>query len=142
MLESGFFDEDISIHAPLTGSDVYMFSQSFDVDKFQSTLPLRGATTLNGITGILCYISIHAPLTGSDVRKLTMSLLTLNFNPRSPYGERQASRRTKELIIQFQSTLPLRGATVILHSHRQISTISIHAPLTGSDDPPQKFPLR
>ena len=33
----------------------------------------------------------------------------------------------------FQSTLPLRGATIAAHGDAEIEVISIHAPLTGSD---------
>ena len=79
-------------------------------------------------------ISIHAPLTGSDLVVLFLLLCGLYFNPRSPYGERpglNASRyrkydfnprspygeRQKTTIKHnrreaFQSTLPLRGATL------------------------------
>ena len=35
----------------------------------------------------------------------------------------------------FQSTLPLRGATVVVHGPRKRLGISIHAPLAGSDGP-------
>ena len=78
----------ISIHAPLTGSDPAQCpGDSIQHDfnprspygerlspcffcpiarKFQSTLPLRGATRLDSNTAILQGISIHAPLTGSD----------------------------------------------------------------------------
>ena len=78
--------------------------------RFQSTLPLRGATRANVDPGQLRPISIHAPLTGSDVilppffppfyisihAPLTASdpvcssivRFKSDFNPRSPYGER------------------------------------------------------
>ena len=101
----------ISIHAPLTGSDNDCRWCYFDASLFQSTLPLRGATTtvtsqftalkfqstlpLRGATvwgpDVLpdAWISIHAPLTGSD-----------------QLGD----------------------------SRRRINFISIHAPLTGSDN--------
>ena len=35
-------------------------------DKFQSTLPLRGATVVGRQVELSLEISIHAPLTGSD----------------------------------------------------------------------------
>ena len=123
----------ISIHAPLTGSDplrraykkrrnhfnprspygerqVGMIWDNRNF-KFQSTLPLRGATRgcpcflevvmisihapLTGsdqenspfIAAVL--ISIHAPLTGSDVYVISCIGGVDDFNPRSPYGERQ-----------------------------------------------------
>ena len=55
----------ISIHAPRTGSDASML-RVLGVQTFQSTLPARGATTL--MDGLLPE--------------------QLNFNPRSPHGER------------------------------------------------------
>ena len=102
----------ISIHAPLTGSDPTVIVRKQSKRRFQSTLPLRGATTfdlastpsagfqstlpLRGATIALdprpvrSLISIHAPLTGSDGLE-TIPVHVFNI---------------------FQSTLPLRGATM------------------------------
>ena len=123
----------ISIHAPLTGSDVASEWIAWTRTKFQSTLPLRGATPHPR----------HGQVNSDD------------FNPRSPYGERLQLKWALALTCLFQSTLPLRGATKS-PSRQQArrgfqSTlplrgatedtgfepeeigISIHAPLTGSD---------
>ena len=78
-------------------------------------------------------ISIHAPLTGSDALALTCLNILYNFNPRSPYGERHESTAQIEADLQFQSTLPLRGATTGGPVVMPETGISIHAPLTGSD---------
>ena len=56
-------------------------------------------------------ISIHAPRTGSDFQQIA------NLTG----------------IVQFQSTLPARGATLVSDVIRLSITISIHAPRTGSD---------
>ena len=102
----------ISIHAPLTGSDLRDLTDDMYLCSFQSTLPLRGATEarfmrfcrllafqstlpLRGATPhfkATCgqsQISIHAPLTGSDPNNAETSAQQADFNPRSPYGERQ-----------------------------------------------------
>ena len=79
--------------------------------RFQSTLPLRGATADRPALLLRRPISIHAPLTGSDFRFAVALVFGSNFNPRSPYGER------------------LVGVDVLLGA----AAISIHAPLTGSD---------
>ena len=79
-------------------------------------------------------ISIHAPLTGSDSRCRRYLYLSPHFNPRSPYGERQSTSRNSIVIEPFQSTLPLRGATFTVCSCFVFLFISIHAPLTGSDN--------
>ena len=42
--------EPISIHTPLAGSDLVSSLPSFELVQFQSTLPLRGATSKNGLT--------------------------------------------------------------------------------------------
>ena len=59
-----------------------------DTIKFQSTLPLRGATWFFTTAKLLFQISIHTPLAGSD-----------------------ALGNGGEQLAKFQSTLPLRGAT-------------------------------
>ena len=56
----------ISIHAPLTGSDVLERFYMRPERGFQSTLPLRGATPGRRGKLVQIPISIHAPLTGSD----------------------------------------------------------------------------
>ena len=58
-------------------------------------------------------ISIHAPLVGSDSNTLT-------------WGRSHA---------EFQSTLPLWGATLAYDTEGAAIEISIHAPLVGSDLP-------
>ena len=79
----------ISIHAPLTGSDVDRRNRQ---ERDQR-------------------ISIHAPLTGSDPSSASQRPPATYFNPRSPYGERPILAYELEDKVQFQSTLPLRGAT-------------------------------
>ena len=102
---------------------------------FQSTLPLRGATRNSAgfwkhtnfnprspcgerlLTQCLLRffaISIHAPLAGSDLGTAVVGVCDE----------------------QFQSTLPLRGATrTSRQGNRRRWKISIHAPLAGSDRP-------
>ena len=147
--------EDISIHAPLAGSDTTGDSKPPETRGFQSTLPLRGATSGHQQSLLLFAISIHAPLAGSDLeatsRRFTfgisihaplagsdcnphrLSWWRLNFNPRSPCGERLLVQATPRGCMIFQSTLPLRGATVAPAPIDIRGDISIHAPLAGSD---------
>ena len=128
---------------------------------FQSTLPVGGATNAWRFFYEVCYISIHAPRGGSDSRfslcgmarllfqstlpvggatatMISIFTLLVNFNPRSPWGERltqeldysafykisiHAPRGGSDLLsarllvdLTFQSTLPVGGATVLLSS--------------------------
>ncbi len=80
---------------------------------FQSTLPARGATG-SGPTGLPAAsgISIHAPREGSDLSRYPLAPSGLDFNPRSPRGERPGpDLRLRRAVFLFQSTLPARGAT-------------------------------
>ena len=131
----GFAAEDsfISIHAPRTGSDAAVFPAPASPSRFQSTLPARGATLLEGnpgkqklfqstlpargatlaadVEGFANLISIHAPRTGSDVFADAHGRITAHFNPRSPHGERHGVLGYSPIAFEFQSTLPARGAT-------------------------------
>ena len=79
--------------------------------KFQSTLPAWGATVQNSATGATGAISIHAPRMGSDGSRLRGARALLDFNPRSPHGERLPFDRPASTVDRFQSTLPAWGAT-------------------------------
>jgi len=57
----------------------------------------------------------------------------IDFNPRSPCGERLRPHRFRSALEAFQSTLPVRGATGSSPNCSFIQFISIHAPRAGSD---------
>ena len=79
-------------------------------------------------------ISIHAPLTGCDNYLLRSLSVQYHFNPRTPYGMRHDWFFSHDhLVLWFQSTHPLRDATVLDPYLEGIASISIHAPLTGCD---------
>ena len=79
--------------------------------KFQSTLPVWGATVADFRPNPRNQISIHAPRVGSDRTGFLCLIALLDFNPRSPCGERH-----------------LGGNRVPVNI-----SISIHAPRVGSD---------
>ena len=79
----------ISIHAPRVGSDSADLMHLPKNIKFQSTLPVWGATTTRTISSGPSPISIHAPRVGSDGSPAHSLDPKQNFNPRSPCGERQ-----------------------------------------------------
>ena len=145
----------ISIHAPRAGRDV-MFSVGGTVSTlFQSTRPVRGATaiflTTFSITG---NFNPRAPC-GARRKTRRCCCQARNFNPRAPCGARQdgaggercpedfnprapcgARRDTKAAFApshEFQSTRPVRGATLTSKSGAGSTTISIHAPRAGRD---------
>ena len=76
-----------------------------------SSRPLRGATFPGGL--LLSH--------------------PLHFNPRAPCGARLSVHSEDFRPIIFQSTRPLRGATVWCNFLLTVMDISIHAPLAGRD---------
>ena len=51
---------------------------------FQSTHPVRGATTLADNQSVDMYISIHAPREGCDIDGKRYGRIDCDFNPRTP----------------------------------------------------------
>ena len=78
-------------------------------------------------------ISIHAPRVGSDFWMVFRVSQPCYFNPRSPCGERHGDDCAALDGFQFQSTLPVWGATLVFRMTFRILAISIHAPRVGSD---------
>ena len=130
-----YYDTPISTHAPRTGSDgtaaaaatgghyfnprsphgerpISPASRRSDLCAFQPTLPARGATLFFCGFSARKRISTHAPRTGSDGIKHSKEEETINFNPRSPHGERRATPDSVIQAMSFQPTLPARGATL------------------------------
>ena len=105
----------ISIHAPLAGCDIRISGSSSNPQLFQSTHPLRGATTVGSLSQLLRpYFN---PRTPCGVRQDTVGglVLCMDFNPRTPCGVRQVIIiRSKDPRVKFQSTHPLRGATILI----------------------------
>ena len=147
-------DDTISIHAPLAGRDLrYDAPHLYWLISIHA--PLAGRD--NGIRrqGRGRRISIHAPLAGRDtpcargtvvaqhfnprapcgarLSHYGTTMLSTNFNPRAPCGARPGIRRRRVLRALFQSTRPLRGATVRQFLKLRLIRISIHAPLAGRD---------
>ena len=104
-------DAEISIHAPLTGSDVCQQCQQAQNKNFNPRSPYGERQQVRMFKTSPDRISIHAPLTGSDLQRPKRPAKNRYFNPRSPYGERLANKQENTNKYRFQSTLPLRGAT-------------------------------
>ena len=101
----------ISIHAPHARSDTTQQIREYNTGTFQSTLLMRGATSVS-----------------------TTPWPRLNhFNPRSSCEERHYFDNVPVIEYLFQSTLLMRGATCSVFRHRDWRCISIHAPHARSD---------
>ena len=122
----------ISIHTPLAGSDTGRWGSGYGLPyfnphspcgerrslwtkrlasvRFQSTLPLRGATNAAKSVGLSQNISIHTPLAGSD-----------------------ASERHSFMDFCISIHTPLAGSDQTGKDAEDHFKISIHTPLAGSD---------
>ena len=99
----------ISIHAPCTGSDDVALSVSAG-SHISIHAPCTGSDSLELVSCQGVCISIHAPCTGSDNSSSSSRAARTDFNPRSLHGERRNDS-----------------------DHFREVAISIHAPCTGSD---------
>ena len=124
---------------------------------FQSTLPMRGATGPLSVSGpggqhfnprSPCgerpgpprypvppgEISIHAPHAGSDLPHLGAGKGLGGISIHAPHAGSDAIEMSMNYPDgQFQSTLPMRGATGTASVLAMRAPISIHAPHAGSD---------
>ena len=123
----------ISIHAPRVGSDWTVPGPTRSRPRFQSTLPVWGATVPVGLVSVRGIISIHAPRVGSDL-DLYQDTHHLPISIHAPrVGSDRRSPVWGGLAGLFQSTLPVWGATFLVGQPRHNGPISIHAPRVGSD---------
>ena len=144
----------ISIHAPHAGSDPYNPVAAGVTAVFQSTLPMRGATSLlpsvrpdrqfqstlpmRGAT--CCKPSKQAdkafqstlPMRGATCRGLIYFAVSA-FQSTLPMRGATVVKVRGLIAVVFQSTLPMRGATRDGFDWSAWQAISIHAPHAGSD---------
>ena len=114
--KTGKVNDKISIHAPRVGSDkcgleaaaqnhhfnprspcgerpLGLSGKGYFTIRFQSTLPVWGATVGDKLSILDADISIHAPRVGSDTVFKPSAWNCWDFNPRSPCGERRHYQR-------------------------------------------------
>ena len=102
---------DISIHAPRAGSD-YVFPGWKISRKISIHAPRAGSDGLSGQIVISYYeFQSTLPVRGATLSNVLILSMVVDFNPRSPCGERRKLRSIKRLR----------------------DKISIHAPRAGSD---------
>ena len=123
----------ISIHAPPAGSDWMIWPRNSTNSNFNPRSPCGERRIDKQRIYSRVLISIHAPPAGSDRLLMGMFRSSFNFNPRSPCGERPDIIMSLLILLVFQSTLPLRGATTLINDIAVLRQISIHAPPAGSD---------
>ena len=100
---------------------------------FQSTRPVRGATDVGVRACCRNGVSIHAPRAGRDFHYFNASGSSWSFNPRAPCGARPTAFLPSSPAPEFQSTRPVRGATYSAIVADSCHIVSIHAPRAGRD---------
>ena len=145
----------ISIHAPHARSDWRSRITQRSDTLFQSTLLMRGATvgrgkffSYKGFQSTLLMRGAtqrthHAgqrddfnPRSSCEERprRIPQWSTSSNFNPRSSCEERRKQAICRAATAGFQSTLLMRGATLVLAERAELLlAISIHAPHARSD---------
>ena len=102
----------VSIHAPRAGCDSGCQFTEDATEWFQFTHPVRGATLDIAKKTLSESVSIHAPRAGCDLRFYHSLSDLQRFNSRTPCGVRQGRATGSKVVIMFQFTHPVRGATM------------------------------
>ena len=129
--------QGISTHAPRTGSDRAQLVRA-DGHLTISTHAPRTGSDSGSVSGasITATISTHAPRTGSDLARMRVSMPrhSMNFNPRSPHGERHYQFASIAQSDNISTHAPRTGSDDAIIDYQSAGfTISTHAPRTGSD---------
>ena len=99
---------------------------------------MRGATVHVLLICLCSSVSIHAPHAGRDDPCANILPPTKSFNPRAPCGARQADGNSPRTRTLFQSTRPMRGATVEVRGGDQFPEFQSTRPMRGAT----RVPLR
>ena len=113
-LSCGFDEQEaqISIHAPRAGGDLIILGCRQIIFYFNPRPPCGGRLCPECHRDYDNSISIHAPRAGGDLERQGVDRLIGNFNPRPPCGGRHTSKICPPPAARFQSTPPVRGATI------------------------------
>ena len=132
---------------------------------FQSTRPMRGATSQQLLILFVADVSIHAPHAGRDPLRLHLQSPVPRFNPRAPCGARHnhaeslyarygfnprapcGARLSVPMLFSspacFNPRAPCGARRAVLDMRRTVEAVSIHAPHAGRDYLSWKrFPVR
>ena len=100
----------ISIHAPHAGRDLRAACIFLDGERFQSTRPMRGATSKYGTdTDYDIKFQSTRPARGATIKPVMRAAGVTYFNPRAPRGARQDCTATRLAQRHFNPRAP-RGA--------------------------------
>ena len=118
-------------HSPC-GERQEILSSTFEMDEFQSTLPLRGATRFGEEGRAERQISIHTPLAGSDLAWRAENHRR-NISIHTPLAGSDSGQHDLGAVHQISIHTPLAGSDALQRRAPETEMISIHTPLAGSD---------
>ncbi len=101
--------------------------------RFQSTLPVRGATIFRALLYVCDRISIHAPRAGSDLLMFLRCLIRFNISIHAPRAGSDMASWSVFINNPISIHAPRAGSDGELLENRSENIISIHAPRAGSD---------
>ena len=93
---------------------------------------MRGATSRSCATRWSATISIHAPHAGRDNPAVSGAKGQMHFNPRAPCGARQKTSFRATHGKLFQSTRPMRGATIRQLTDSMVLIFQSTRPMRGA----------
>ena len=132
----------VSIHAPRAGRDPPLFRGGMRIYGFNPRAPC-GARHFDKCS-LNSPISFN-PRAPCGARQIVTGYahMETSFNPRAPCGARLIGFCRFPVLSVFQSTRPVRGATVPHATTTPRGRVSIHAPHAGRDHhkPPRAAPL-
>ena len=132
----------ISIHAPHAGRDAFFTLSALSV-WISIHAPHAGRDKMGALMQGMSDISIHAPHAGRDISARSARRRRWHFNPRAPCGARLRSRRGTTGHSEFQSTRPMRGATVCIRTTLEVRTLfQSTRPMRGATKSMRKVLLR
>ena len=77
-------------------------------------------------------VSIHAPRAGRDCGSCRCAIVASRFNPRAPCGARRFISAAFTYIVLFQSTRPVRGATIARFHIPRVNEFQSTRPVRGA----------
>ena len=128
------FDSVISIHAPRVGSDVAVQPRTARLRSISIHAPRVGSDSDDAEHIEITEISIHAPRVGSDIIRSKLSVAVKEFQSTLPvWGATRHDRKRKRVFCDFNPRSPCGERQDARITEISIVQISIHAPRVGSD---------
>ena len=129
---SNCYSYNVSIHAPLARCDApeNFLSWNYSVS-IHAPLARCDVWIVQGGQG--AGVSIHAPLARCDMGVAVENVMDTMFQSTHPLRGATVTTPVTTTVPMFQSTHPLRGATYKTDTNHIHNTVSIHAPLARCD---------